>query len=187
MSTILGFTRLFNTLLVLSKEHAWMSSDTWLYISVTAAEMASTLEDEASRAPASLAEVRPLTTEWMQEENEQMWRDALQLYEPAELVGRLAVCDKVNRMAEVLDALERLRGVMDSVAADLTFNAGDAIQAEVNGYQANMELCDARYNAVMGEFLTISRSRLMTTDVISYTRTAHANDRVWAAELSSDT
>lgn len=151
VASTLGFRRLFSTLQVLSKEHSWLSTDTWAYIAVAADELSSALEDEVSKAPSSLADVRPLTAEWTREGNEHMWTETLEHYDAAGLVGRLAVCDRVNRMAEVVDALERLRGVMDSVAADTTFNATDAIQSEVAMFEQNMERCDARHSVLLGK------------------------------------
>lgn len=176
VGTGLGFKRLFNTFMMLGRDHNWISSDTWLYISVAATELAAALEDEVSRAPPSLADVRPLTSGWMEEGGERLWIDGLGKLEPADLVGRLALCDRLNRMAEVVDALDRLRGIMESVSADVTFNAVDAIQAEVNGFQANMELCDARYAAIMGMSLTSVTFLRNQLTLFSNTDPAHSHD-----------
>jgi hypothetical protein len=150
ISASLGFDRLFASIRHLGSEHVWLTTDAWLYMTIAAQEASASLENEVAKAPASLNEVRYLAIEWLEEQSEQRWRGGV-LHEPADMVGRLSVCDRIARIAEVLDSLERFRLIMEQAANEPSFNAVEAVLQEFGLFAQHMERCETRHDAILGE------------------------------------
>lgn len=120
-------------------------------MTIACQQASATLEDEVTKAPSTMADVRQFTAEWMQERNHHLWHTALEQYDVAEVVGRLSVCDRLNRIAEVIDSLERYRNIMDAIAADPNFDVIDAILGEFTAFATHAERCDRQHDAILGE------------------------------------
>jgi hypothetical protein len=129
----------------------WMATDTWTYLSSCAVEAAYKLEDEIARAPASLADARNLVEMFYDLEDLEIWRNGVGIVDEADFVGRLHVCDKLLRTAEVLDSLSRSRAILDNAAKDINFDATEAMEVEFKYAFARLEDLDRKHDAIYGE------------------------------------
>lgn len=153
----LGFSTLFAGLASRESDthRLWDLPDCLLYLAVAALEASMTLEDEVSRAPASLKETRGIATQYMDESHEYLWRSGVDTLAPSCYIGRLSLFDRICRLGEVLDSLERLRRVLDIAAADMSYNPVDAIAEEFTFFAQKMDRCDSRHDTLLSEYLIL--------------------------------
>jgi hypothetical protein len=138
-------------MLRLGNVHAWISTDAWTWLSICAAEAAYKLEDEIARAPSNFVEARNLAEMFYDPEDLEIWRKGVSIVDEADFVGRLHVCDKFLRTAEVLDSLARSRAILESAAKDPGFDATDAMEAEFKYAFSRLESLDRKHDAIYGE------------------------------------
>jgi hypothetical protein len=132
-------------------DNLWNQADCLLYFYTTALDAGMALEDEVPHAPAALAEVRELAAQYLGESREYLWRNGQESIGAAGLIGRLGVFDRLCRLGEVIDSLDRLRKTIDTAAMDGEFNAVDAISDEFTLFAQKMDKCDQRHEAILGE------------------------------------
>jgi hypothetical protein len=151
VSTEVNAGAMIRSLLRLGNIHTWMATDTWTYLSMCAAEAAYKLEDEIARAPANLADARNLAEMFYDPEDLEIWRNGVGITDEADFVGRLHVCDKLLRTAEVLDSLSRSRAILDNAAKDVNFEATEAMEVEFKYAFARLEDLDRKHDAIYGK------------------------------------
>lgn len=162
IATELGAGMMVRTMLRLGNTHTWMGTDTWTWLSTCAAEAAYKLEDEIARAPTNLAEARNLAEMFYDPEDLDIWRKGVSIVDEADFVGRLHVCDKLLRTAEVLDSLARSRAILENASKDPGYEATDAMEAEFKYAFARMESLDHKHDAIYSEYsLVMSVQTLM--------------------------
>ncbi len=130
---------------------AWDSTDVWLYISLRAAEASIALEAEVTKRPAGLSEARDLAEAMMAAENADTWRRGLEVRDPAEALGKLAVCDRLARLGQVHDGIARIRGAMDAAAAEPNLDLVEAVVEELKYHSGRLEAIDSRFDALLGK------------------------------------
>ena len=141
---------MIRSLFRLGNLQTWMATDTWTYLSSCAAEAANKLEDEISRAPTNLADARNLAEVFYDPEDLEIWRKGVGIVDEADFVGRLHVCDKMLRTAEVLDSLSRSRAILENAAKDVNFDATEAIDVEFKYAFSRLEDLDRKHDAIYG-------------------------------------
>jgi hypothetical protein len=132
-----------------------MATDTWTYLSFCAVEAAYKLEDEIARAPANLQDARNVAEMFYEPADLEIWRNGVGIVDEADFVGRLHVCDKLLRTAEVLDSLSRSRAILDNAAKDVNYEATEAMEAEFKYAFARLEDLDRKHDAIYGECILI--------------------------------
>lgn len=151
ISSQVKFATFFQAIAEREGDNLWNQPDCLLYFYTTALDAGMALEDEAPHAPAALAEVRELAAQYLGESREYLWRNGQESIGAAGLVGRLGVFDRLCRLGEVIDSLDRLRKTIDTAAMDGEFNAVDAISDEFTLFAQKMDKCDQRHEAILGE------------------------------------
>jgi len=129
----------------------WETIDVWTYLSLCATEASMALEDEVPKRPAQLNMVRDHVDRLMSGENVEIWRRGMER-DPTDALSRLAICDKLARLAQVHDGLSRTRGALEAAASEPNLNLAEAVVEELKYYTARMEVIDSRFDALIGEF-----------------------------------
>lgn len=153
ISTELSFPRLIEQLLMPpGLRYSFECGDLWLWFGLCAGEAAATLEDLVPRKPQHLSEARRLADTFTNtRENVELWRESVHREDAALLVGRLAVCDKLARMEELLDALTRIRGALEMSATDPDVDPVQGIVGEFELFSTKMAEVDRRQDSIMGQ------------------------------------
>ncbi|GMK57496.1 hypothetical protein CspeluHIS016_0403300 [Cutaneotrichosporon spelunceum] len=128
----------------------WPNPDFWLWLGLHAGEAQMAFEDERPRKPQKLGEARALTWALTSPENDQQWVSAASIDDPAELLGKLVVSDRLARLEELHDSYNRLRGILDNVTTTVNFGAQQAIQEEVDFYNSRLAEVDRRHDNILG-------------------------------------
>jgi hypothetical protein len=128
----------------------WPNPDFWLWLGLRAGEAQMAFEDERPRKPALLGEARALTWALTSPENDQQWVSAASMDDPAELLGKLAVSDRLARLEELHDSYGRLRGILDTATTTVNFAGQQAIQEEIDFYNARLAEIDRRHDNILG-------------------------------------
>ena len=165
--------------------HTWESADAWLYLSLRANEASSALEDEVTKRPATLNEARDLAEAMMTGANTEVWRSGLDGHDPAGVLGRLAICDRLARLGQVHDGIARIRGTMDAAAAEPNLDIVEAVVEELKYHSGRLEAIDGRFEAIVGE--KIAELPTFTNDIASNHRTGYWGHLFKLACLSEDT
>lgn len=152
VATELNVSLMIRTMSRMGHVHLWLSTDTWTWLSSCVAEANSKLEDQVARPPASLADARAIAEGFWEGDDMDVWRKGASMVDEADFLGRLYVCDRLLRVAEVLDSLGRSRGVLETVAKEPTFDVTNAIDAEFKFVASRMEALDAKHQAIYGQF-----------------------------------
>jgi hypothetical protein len=134
--------------------HRWIASDTWTWLSTCAAEAAYKLEDEVAKAPPSLADARAVAEAMYDPNDRDCWLRGAGAVDEADFVGRVHVCDKLLRTAEVLDSLARSRNILETSAKDRTFDATEAMEAEFKYVFARLDDLDQKHEAILSKSMS---------------------------------
>lgn len=137
----------FNAL-VNSRVERWPNPDYWLWLGLRISEAQAALEDERPRKPALLGESR-LSSAMLNPENEALWTSPFSTEDPAELLGKLTVCDRLARLDELHDCIGRLRSVLENSATIVNFNGAAAVVEELQYYAHRMSEVDQRHDDVL--------------------------------------
>jgi hypothetical protein len=148
VATALNVSLMVRTMGQMGTFHRWMATDTWTWLSTCAAEAAYKLEDEVAKAPPSLADARNIVEAMIDPDDLEIWRKAVTIVDEADYVGRLNVCDKLLRTAEVLDSLARSRNILETASKDPNFDATEAMEAEFKYAFARLESLDQKHEAI---------------------------------------
>jgi hypothetical protein len=128
----------------------WESPETWLLLGIRAAEARSVLEDKLPRKPRSLAHARGIASMFTAPENSMLWS----IHDPSEapaVLGRLAICDQLARLEELIDALTRLRGILEKAAETPGFEATGPVTEQFRAFDRRLEELDERHDDILGE------------------------------------
>lgn len=128
----------------------WPNPDFWLWLGLRAAEAQMALEDERPRKPNHLGEARALTWALTSPENDQQWLSAASIDDHAELLGKLAVSDRLARLEEMHDTFFRLRGIMDTVTNVANYGCQQAVAEEIEYYHSRLVEVDGRHDKIIG-------------------------------------
>ncbi|BEJ17541.1 hypothetical protein CspHIS471_0609420 [Cutaneotrichosporon sp. HIS471] len=128
----------------------WPNPDFWLWLGLRAGEAQIAFEDERPRKPPKLGEARALTWALTSPENDQQWVSAASMDDPAELLGKLVVSDRLARLEELHDSYSRLRGILDTVTNTVNYSGQQAIQEEVEFYNSRLAEIDRRHDNILG-------------------------------------
>jgi hypothetical protein len=132
-----------------SRVERWPNPDYWLWLGLRVVESQAALEDERARKPALLAESRLSSAAMINPDSEALWLSPLSRDDPAELLGKLTICDRLARLDELHDCLGRLRGALDNAANIVNFKAATAVVDELQYYAYRMAAVDARHDDVL--------------------------------------
>lgn len=115
------------------------------------------LEESNPQKPIQLAEARRITESFFKftDEGACLWQERLGRAEITVLVGRLALCDKIARLEEVLDGMARIRGVLEHSASDPTVDPVRGILAEFEEYTKKTDEIDRRHEAMICKLRTV--------------------------------
>ncbi|OWZ43840.1 hypothetical protein C356_03405 [Cryptococcus neoformans c45] len=152
ISSQLNFDKLIHQILAgPGLRHSFHCGDTWLWLALNAAEAAAMLEESNPQKPIQLAEARRITESFFKftDEGACLWQERLGRAEITVLVGRLALCDKIARLEEVLDGMARIRGVLEHSASDPTVDPVRRILAEFEEYTKKTDEIDRRHEAMI--------------------------------------
>jgi hypothetical protein len=152
ISISLNFPGLIKT--VATPQHPlspWECSEAWLWFAMCCLEASIVLEDEVIRRPASLQAARELVDGFLDPSASHFWRMGLESKDPAELIGRLCVADRLSRLGEIHDSLERLRHALETAAQEPHFDPVDAIIEDLKYFARRLERLDQLHDAVLGE------------------------------------
>jgi len=128
---------------------SWETADNWLWLAMCINEAAMCLEDIKMKKPDSLAEARGIVDDFWRDDYSDVWSVGLHVLSPPELVGRLAICDRVARLSEVIDSAIRLRQALESAAADPSLDIVEAIVSEMKYITEKLESIDAKHDAII--------------------------------------
>lgn len=154
ISNKLNFDKLIHQILAgPGLRHSFHCGDVWLWLALNAAEAAAMLEESNPQKPVQLAEARRITESFFKftDEGTCLWQERLGKGEITVLVGRLALCDKIARLEEVLDGMARIRGVLEHSASDPTVDPVRGILTEFEEYTKKTDEIDRRHEAMMGK------------------------------------
>jgi hypothetical protein len=151
IATKLNFSAFFKNILRGIPRDPWDQADCWLWLCVCCLDASVALEDEGIRRPASLQDARGLVENFLDPSSEHHWRMALESIDVSEVLGRLAVCDRLARLAEVHDSLERLRQALETAAQEPLFDAVEAITEELKYSFQRIEALDQRHDVILGK------------------------------------
>ena len=151
ISESLRFGNLFKTMIFSQVAYAWDLGDAWLYMSLRADEASGTLEDEVTRRPVSLSEVRDVAEAMMANENAGIWMGGLESQDYAGVLGKLAVCDRLARLGQAHDGLSRIREALDAAATEPNLDLVEAVIEELKYYGSRLEAIDSRFEAIVSE------------------------------------
>lgn len=128
----------------------WTNPDFWLWLGMCAGAAQMSLEDERPRKLAILTDARSASASFVAPESDGLWSSAATSDDPAELLGKLAVCDRLARLEELHDGIGRLRGTLETTAAVPNFNAVQTILDEFEYFTRRMTAIDKRYEEILG-------------------------------------
>jgi len=128
---------------------AWETTDNWLWLAMCVNEAAICLEDVQTKKPESLAEARGMVDEFWRDDYSEVWSVGLHVLSPPELVGRLAICDRIARLSEVIDSAVRLRSALDSAAMDPSLDIVEALVGEMKYLTERLDGIDAKHDAII--------------------------------------
>ena len=126
-------------------------SDTWLWLSLCAAEATAALEDESTKRPANLTSARDLAEALMASDSHEIWHRSLETRDAVEVMGRLAVCDRLARLGRVHDALGRMNSAMEMATQEPNLDLVESLVEELKYYLGRVEAIDMRYDALVCE------------------------------------
>ncbi|ODN78552.1 hypothetical protein L202_04168 [Cryptococcus amylolentus CBS 6039] len=131
--------------------HNFYCGDLWLWLSLIASEAAAMLEESNPHKPKQLAEARSITDSFlgMTDLGSCLWRDGIGKEDMSVLVGKLALCDKVARLEEVLDGMARIKGVLEHSTTDLNVDPVIGILTEFDEYTRRTDAIDQRHDSMM--------------------------------------
>jgi hypothetical protein len=121
----------------------------WLWYGLCAAEAALALEMETIRKPASLADAKEAMGDFFGNDYHDVWTVGLHAISPPELIGRLATCDRISRLSEVIDTCIRLRTCLDTAASDPSYDVIGALTDEIRYGTERLEAIDTRHDAIL--------------------------------------
>jgi hypothetical protein len=150
-----AFPNLIRSMSHLSISNRFDMTDVYLNLNLCANEASLNLENEATIKPTNLAEARDGAEGLTSGNSFALWTMGAERQHPAEMVGRLAACDRVLRVAEVHDAVARLRGAIEAAANEPTFDVVGTVTEELKFFAQRMESLDQRHDGIMGECDTI--------------------------------
>ena len=128
----------------------WEMADNWLYLSTCVAEAALALEEEVVKRPESLPEARELIEDfWASNNVAGIWSTGLHVLSPPELVGRLALCDRIARLSEIIDSCLRIRTNLDTAACEPAFDIVRAIGEELKYLTERLDAIDTKHDSIM--------------------------------------
>lgn len=128
----------------------WQTTESWSWLSLCAAEAMLVLEDETPKKPVTLAEAHSLAETFLSLDHD-TWREEA-VKNPASAVGKLALCDRIERLVGVFDSLARLRNVLELSAQDPAHDTVGAVVAEMKQFTMTAETLDSRHDTLLGEY-----------------------------------
>ncbi|WVQ79313.1 hypothetical protein IAT38_001410 [Cryptococcus sp. DSM 104549] len=139
--------------------YVFSCSDIWLWVALNAAEAAAMLEESNPQKPPHLAQARAVTDEFFRLQDDQsVWQNAIGQEDIAVLVGRLALCDKIARLEEVLDGMSRIRQVLELCASEPGVDPVAGILSEFEEYTRRTDELDKRHEVMMNMLREYSRN-----------------------------
>lgn len=132
---------------------SWEETDNWLWLCLIANEACLVLENEAITKPTCLQEAREYVDEYWGDNYHEIWSAALHVMSPAPLVGRLAICDRITRLTEVIDCALRIRSLLETAAADPNFDVIGSTTEEMKYLTDRLEAIDAKHDAILALIL----------------------------------
>ncbi|WVQ75062.1 hypothetical protein IAR50_004671 [Cryptococcus sp. DSM 104548] len=132
-------------------KHNFYCGDLWLWLSLIASEAAAMLEESNPHKPKQLADARAITDSFLSltDIGTCLWQGSIGEEDMSVLVGKLALCDKVARLEEVLDGMARIKGVLEHSTTDPNVDPVGGILTEFDEYTRRTEIVDLRYDAMM--------------------------------------
>ena len=121
--------------------------EVWTWLTVCADEAQMALEAENIVRPASLDQALDLAGKYLSPDRMKLWQDGRH-------VGRLAVCDRVCRLATVHEGYASMRGALDIAAGDPNFDLVGSINQQLQDLAGKFEGIDQRHDAIMSESTT---------------------------------
>nr|ODN95589.1 hypothetical protein L204_04130 [Cryptococcus depauperatus CBS 7855] len=131
--------------------HNFLCGDLWLWLALIGAEAAAMLEESNPRKPARLTEARRVVEIFFTSTDKgiSLWQESLGTEMMAVLIGKLALCDKIARLEEVLDGMARIRGVLEHSASDPSVDPVAGVLTEFEEYTRRTEQLDKRHDMMM--------------------------------------
>lgn len=128
----------------------WEMADNWLFLATCVAEAALALEEEVVKRPESLSEAHELMEDfWSSNTVAETWSTGLHVLGPPELIGRLAMCDRIARLSEIIDSCLRVRTHLDTAAGDPGFDIVRAVGEELKYVMERLNDIDRKHDAIM--------------------------------------
>lgn len=128
----------------------WENPETWLLLGVRTAEARLVLEDKLPRKPQGLSHARRIASMFTAPENSMLWRIHDADETPA-VLGRLAICDQLAGLEELIDGLARLYGILEDAAEIPGFDATTPVTEEFRAFDKRLEEIDERHDDILGE------------------------------------
>jgi hypothetical protein len=151
ISEQLGFNTMVN-----SRVERWGNPDYWLWLGLRIGEAQIALEDERPRKPVLLADSRLSSAAMVNPDSQPLWTSPLSMEDPAELLGKLTICDRLARLDELHDCLGRFHNALENSSNVVNFDGATAIVEELQYYSRRMAAIDQRHDDVLG---TLARGK----------------------------
>ena len=155
ISGLLRYISLVRQSLRVARYNGWRlidsveTSDLWLWLDVVVSQARLTLDDETVERPEHLPEARNVVNELFAGDYQEMWRSALQNVDPTELLGRLAVSERIIRLSEVIDCIIRIRGAFEAACADWSYDVVGVISEELRYISQRLDDLDVKHDSIM--------------------------------------
>ena len=162
ISESIAFPMVMKRILQEGVARSFEMTDTWLWLSLCAAEANIALEDESTKRPASLTAARDLAEALMASESHELWQRSLDTRDAVEVLGRLALCDRLARLGRVHDALGRMNSAMEVATQEPNLDLVESLVEELKYYLGRVEAIDMRYDALICEPSLTARLRVLT-------------------------
>lgn len=139
----------FQSLVLQCRFEPWGNPDFWLWAGVRVADAQAALEAARPRKPADLVSARAgIDPVW---KNDSLWAAAAVGDSPVENLGKLAVCDRLYRVDDLHNSLQRLYSILDAVVRDPSHSPVPLILHEVEAFYAKMAQQDQRHDQILGK------------------------------------
>ena len=134
----------------------WDSQETWLWLNLVAAQAQLAIEEEYPRGlPPLLSEASALVERFLDPEVRDLWLRATSDYNVAELVGRLAICDRIVRLCQTHDTMSQLFGGLDTLAVNAFYDQSAAVTMMLEHLIERQRALESRHDGILSKSILL--------------------------------
>ena len=130
--------------------------DTWLWLSLVAADARMALEDDPQylKFPEKLAEAKELVSTFLQNDSAHFWNSGNSSggeSDTAILIGKLSVCDRVMRLGLAHEISRGLRGALEALVSEPFYDYLQEISRLLDVFVVQQDIIQSQYDVTACE------------------------------------